>query len=473
MKPEIVKAEKRGCSTDGASDSAELAALIRRARGLLERNPPGTSAAAAGSGISLCMIVRNEERHLARCLQSAAPLAQEIVVVDTGSTDRTREIALGFGARVFDLPWANDFSRARNLSLEQARGKWILVLDADEVIAKSDHERLRRLIGGNAPAAAAYSIRTRNYTACMNVVGWQPNTGEYPAEEAGMGWYPSDKVRLFPNDPAIRFENAVHEMVEASLRRIGWPIFACPVPVHHYGKLEEDVAPRKTRLYSEIGEGKLAGAPGDPAALRELAIQAAQLERHAEALALWERLLESGYETAEGHVNMGTALWNLGRYEAAVRSAEAAIRIDPGMKEARFNLAMAELHCGRAERAAGILERLLQRHPGYAAGQFLLSAACGCIGELRKAQAAIQPLRATALGAHLSVSFLDLARRLDSARLKAYARAVCAVAVKGGFADADLRAWLDGHERGDGARGLPGPDTPAETAPGPVSTLPA
>jgi hypothetical protein len=395
------------------------------------------------------------------------------VILDPGSTDRTADIARAFGARLYGHPWENDFAQARNAALSRAGGSWVLVLDADEVIAAADHERFRETVRGHRGRAAAFSIRTRNYTSQMNVVGWQANTGVYPIEEAGAGWFPSDKVRLFSNDPRIRFSQPVHEMVEPSLRENDIPVMKLAVPVHHYGKLAEELSQRKTRIYHAIESDKLAKSPADPAALRELAIQAAQLGRHAEALALWERLLDGGFETAEGHVNMGTALWNLGRYDAAVRSAEAAIRIDPGMKEARFNLAMAELHCGRAERAAGILERLLQRHPGYAAGQFLLSAAWGCIGELRKAQAAIQPLRASALGAHLSVSFLDLARRLDSARRKAYARAVCAVAVTGGFADADMRAWLDGHERGDGARGLPGPDTPSETVPGPVSTLPA
>src|SRR5437667_7943437 len=84
------------------------------------------------NSLSLTMIVRNEEATLAACLSSAADLVDEIVVVDTGSTDGTKEVAARFGARVFDFPWRDDFAAARNESLSHARGNWILWLDGDE-----------------------------------------------------------------------------------------------------------------------------------------------------------------------------------------------------------------------------------------------------------------------------------------------------------------------------------------------------
>src|SRR5690242_15059907 len=84
------------------------------------------------ANISLCMIVKNEEASLATCLQSAADLVNEVIVVDTGSSDQTKAIAARFGARVHDFAWVNDFSAARNESLRQASGEWIFWLDADE-----------------------------------------------------------------------------------------------------------------------------------------------------------------------------------------------------------------------------------------------------------------------------------------------------------------------------------------------------
>ena len=84
------------------------------------------------STISLCMIVRDEEANLARCLESACGFVNEIIVVDTGSRDATPTIAKRYGARICHLPWQEDFSQARNESLKQAIGEWVLVLDADE-----------------------------------------------------------------------------------------------------------------------------------------------------------------------------------------------------------------------------------------------------------------------------------------------------------------------------------------------------
>ncbi len=438
----IMDAIEAAMADFGVDDGLLKAALdVRQRLG----SPDESSRAAVKDGVSLCMIVKNEERYLARCLLSVAPIVNEMVLVDTGSTDRTKDIARVFGARLYDHPWKNDFAKARNAALSKVGGKWVLVLDADEVISASDHDRIRELVRRQSDPAVAFAIRTRNYSFQMNVVGWEPNSGEYPVEEAGTGWFASEKVRLFPNDPRIRFVHAVHEMVEPTLQKAGIPVRVCDVPVHHYGKLQEDLSQRKTRLYRKIEDGKIRETGSDPAALRESAIQAAQLGSHDEALALWQQILNRGLDSAEVYVNMGTALWHLGRYDEALRSAEAAIRIDPDMKEARFNLAMAALHCGNAARAVGELEGLVRRDPRYAAGRFLMAAAYGCMGESKKALAVIEPLRATPLGAHLAVSFFDLARRLAAADCREYSRAVGEVAVQGGFADADLKSWLRAH----------------------------
>src|SRR4051812_11925913 len=94
--------------------------------------------------LSLCMIVKNESQWLRQALTSVKDLVDEIIIVDTGSEDSTVEIAKSFGAKIFSIPWENDFSKARNYSLEQATSDWILVLDADEVIEKTDHLKIKK-----------------------------------------------------------------------------------------------------------------------------------------------------------------------------------------------------------------------------------------------------------------------------------------------------------------------------------------
>ena len=212
--------------------------------------------------VSLCMITKNEEAHLARCLCSADAIVDEIVVIDTGSTDRTRDIATVFGARVDEFEWNNDFSAARNVSLAKASGDWILVLDADEVISTADYENFRKLLSHFAPYGVAYEFCTRNYTDKVNLIGWKPNDGLYVNEEAGCGWTASDKVRLFPNHPEIRFQYPVHELVEPSLKQKGMTVERCDIPIHHYGKLNQHATTVKMMPYYRLGKKKNGGSGG-------------------------------------------------------------------------------------------------------------------------------------------------------------------------------------------------------------------
>jgi glycosyltransferase involved in cell wall biosynthesis len=145
-------------------------------------------------------------------------LADEMIVVDTGSADRTSDVATVFGARVFTYAWKDDFSAARNYSLEQARGDWILILDADEMIASRDHAFLKDQIAQYRDKPAALSLMTRNYTHVANLYQWRGNDKSYPGHEAGLGWVPSHKVRLFPRIECIRFRFPVHERVDPAIR---------------------------------------------------------------------------------------------------------------------------------------------------------------------------------------------------------------------------------------------------------------
>ena len=88
--------------------------------------------------INLVMIVKNEERSLKKCLETAAGLVDKMIVIDTGSSDRTKSIAENMGAKVFDFVWTDDFSAARNFALDQSDGDWNLVLDGDEYLRSAD-----------------------------------------------------------------------------------------------------------------------------------------------------------------------------------------------------------------------------------------------------------------------------------------------------------------------------------------------
>jgi len=425
---------------DFGIDSGILAAALNIRQRIGAMRCPG-SPGTRGT-VSLCMIVKNEEKHLVRCLHSVKPVVDEIVIVDTGSTDRTKEIGVAFGAHVADFPWADNFSKARNFSLSQASCDWVLVLDADEILSAQDHEKFRKLVNSVQTFPAAFCIRTRNYTRHVNALGWQPNTGEYPEEE-GPGWIPSDKVRLFTNDSRIRFSHSVHELVEPALRNLKIAVGTCDIPVHHYGKLQEGKTHEKTRAYSNLSRKKLKKTHRDSVALRELAIQSSQLGRHAEALSLWKELLKRQPQSAEAHLNIGTACWNLARYAEAAGFADKALRLDPTLKEARFNRAIALLLVGRAEEAKSILQEVVVKHPEYPAAQFLLCVAHACLEEQSQIGSALNTLIPLAMGEYIGESFLDIARRFLSASLADYARLTLEAASRLGYVNPEIVSLLE------------------------------
>jgi tetratricopeptide (TPR) repeat protein len=394
--------------------------------------------------VSLCMIVKNEELHLARCLQSAKPLVDEIIVVDTGSTDRTRDIAQAFGAKVYPAAWQEDFSKARNLSLSKACGKWILILDADEVIASVDYEGFRKLISDAPEREVAFSIETRNYTALANTVGWNPNSGRYAHEEAGTGWFSSVKVRLFPNDPNIRFEYPVHEMVDPCLKRMGIRIETAGIPVHHYGKLNQQHQADKGKTYYNIGIKKLDELGDNISALRELAVQAGNLGKWEEAIQLWHRLIQLQGDSPEAFINLGAAHWQLGLYEKALGFNHKALALQPDLKEAHFNYALNLLHLREAEKAIPLLEDLLEQHPQYIAARFMLTAAYCCAGNKASAQESCRQIQRTKIGPVLAVSFHDLAKTLVDANAIVYAIALLETAIECKSADENVRNLLAG-----------------------------
>ncbi len=166
--------------------------------------------------ISLCMIVKNEEDTLSDCLESVRGLVDEMIIVDTGSTDRTVEIAEKFGARIFHYKWHDDFGKARNFSLGHARGDWILVMDGDEVFDSSSVWKFRKFL----------ETGTVNHPLSPKIINHmeeQNNTTEH------------FHCRIFPNTGKFAYKGVIHEQL---LYQDGTEpdIYKLPdVIIHHYG----------------------------------------------------------------------------------------------------------------------------------------------------------------------------------------------------------------------------------------------
>ena len=149
--------------------------------------------------LSLCMIVRNEEERLARCLRSVQGAVDEIVIVDTGSTDGTKAIAAAFTDRVFDFAWRDDFAAARNASMAYATKPYILWLDADDVLERSEREKLialkKRLDGTVDAVMMPY---------------------HYAHREDGAPTLVFERERIVRRDAGFTFAGVVHEAMAVS-----------------------------------------------------------------------------------------------------------------------------------------------------------------------------------------------------------------------------------------------------------------
>ena len=161
----------------------------------------------ARPALSLCMIVKNEKDNLPDCLASVKGLAEEIIVVDTGSTDGTQDIARSHGARVIQSGWQGDFSLARNLSLAEAQGRWIIWLDADDRLLEPDKAALRKLAEADPDAQPrAYGLMVKN------------------SRDGGRTGSVFNQVRVFPNRPELRFRAPVHEQILPALEEAAIPV---------------------------------------------------------------------------------------------------------------------------------------------------------------------------------------------------------------------------------------------------------
>ena len=214
------------------------------------------------------------------------------------------------------------------------------------------------------------------------MIGFTPNDGSYPEEE-GAGWTPSEKVRLFPNDRRSCFENPVHEMIRPSLEKNQVPIQKCPVPVHHYGKLDSEREKEKGERYYALGRKKLE-LHADLSSLTELAIQAGALGHFDEAISLWNQVLVLDPKMTDAYINLSYNHLKLKKYAEAAQLARQARELDPDSKEGLLNYSSAEFFCGNIERVVASLEDFLPRCPEYPPILGLLSLAYFLEGKMEK-----------------------------------------------------------------------------------------
>ena len=305
--------------------------------------------------LSLSMIVRDEAAQIEACLRSVQGFADELVVVDTGSTDNTVALAQALGARVEQIEWPGDFAPACNQALQFVSGDWVLVLDADEQLRPEAIAPLRALMA-------------QPDVLLINLLRHERGAVQSPY---------SNVSRLFRRHPAIRWSRAYHSMVDDSVgellqREPQWRIADCPEPaLLHDGYRPELLAQgNKPQRLREAMEAELKNRPGDPyacAKLGSLEVAEGNLERGV-------TLLRQGLEhcPADAHPERYELLLHLALAQAG-RDAAAAIALYRQALElplaprlslaARLNLAALLLQQGQAQEAEQLCRRATAAAP--------------------------------------------------------------------------------------------------------------
>jgi tetratricopeptide (TPR) repeat protein len=291
-----------------------------------------------GGTLSVCMIVRNEAAILSKALVSVRDVAQEIVVVDTGSSDTTIEVARAHGARVLEIAWQDDFAAARNAALAAATGDWILCLDADEELAGGQEQALRQCLRRGDTGAWQVSL----HSALAGAQAGQEFVHRYP--------------RLFRNIKGVRFQGRVHEQVAPSLAATGCVVRTSGLVLVHSGYCI-GTAHKQSKLERNLRLLELdrADRPDDGFVLYHLGETRALLQQPAEAVPCYEAALRtSTLDTAHraaAYQNLASVLLRLGRLDEAVAAADAALRTDSQTAMALLVRAAARTRQGAFEAA--------------------------------------------------------------------------------------------------------------------------
>lgn len=275
--------------------------------------------------ISLCMIVKNEEEHLPNALNSVKDVVDEIIIVDTGSTDRTVEIAKSFGAKVYYYEWNNDFASARNEALKYATCDWILSMDADDEMNAEQVKRLKDILANLEDDILGVQLPIYSKTPDGNTMT-------------------NYLIRLFRNNPEIRFSRKIHEVVDFSINKLGGRIIrATDIPVIHKGYEEPGAINKKIERNFKLIKEEVEKSPDDASMWMYLAKSYCSLGNIEEGISAYKKAIDvAGQNTLfrfaklVSLIDLATLYMNRGELDLAELYALKAVNFDPNFPDAHY-----------------------------------------------------------------------------------------------------------------------------------------
>jgi glycosyltransferase involved in cell wall biosynthesis len=274
--------------------------------------------------LTVNIITKNEEKNILKAIESIKDLADEIIVIDTGSKDNTAKEATAAGAVVYQDKWDDDFSKPRNLALEKSKSGWILSLDADEIVPKRGREEIVEMI--KRPEVVGWRIETMNFCLDHRKLDVKVNDGYYEEGRKHKFYIGSEKTRLFQKIPGVKWDFPIHEVVDASIGSIGGRFGKGFIKVLHLHKeMSEEEIKKKTEFYLGLCEKKVKQYPKMGHAWGELAACELHKRLYLRAARSYYNAIKYGEDIAKNRYGYAGVLKILGNKKESDQEVERAL----------------------------------------------------------------------------------------------------------------------------------------------------
>lgn len=295
--------------------------------------------------MTLCLIVKNESKYLAKCVSSAADIVSKTVIIDTGSKDDTPAIARSLADEFHSIPFENDFSKARNFALQFVKTPWVLYLDADESFETLDAENLLQCVSEAPDSVWGYQLTRYNFFG----------TG---------GWYTSKNLKVFRNSPQIFYEGSVSESATKSIQRNGGQIVDAPVLLNHYGHCRS-VQDRdaKAHYYLKLMQGEIEKKGPNSRLMGYIGMILRTLGRFEEGLETASKGLSLSPDSAHSHYCKAQVLRSMNRIEEALIHYQKASELSPNDPTFWNMVGLMHMTLGRYDEAEECFQKTYALNP--------------------------------------------------------------------------------------------------------------
>ncbi len=318
--------------------------------------------------LSCALIVKNEEDFLRQALTSVAPFIEELIFLDSGSTDRTKEIAYSFEKEVPGLvwkeeKWRDDFSWARNQAARYAQCPWILFIDGDEVLDTQALPEIKKIL--QSSDAVCYSFIQRNYTWDHGIENLTRHEGDLPpgypqTESKPLYYFENWMERLYRTDVGLHYEGRIHETLLKDCQRKGLLHKSVPIILHHYGRLKPNTE-KKVAYYLQLSKQKWKEDTENPVSWFELATSLMEIKDFEEAFKIGESAIKKFPKVSEILKVAFQAALRTDRFSQAEKWIRDYLRIAPNDLSVQAQLSTALLYQKKFPEALRVALNVLEQ----------------------------------------------------------------------------------------------------------------